>query len=116
VEGTIGYEALFSSEEWDSLDLPDETFLDNLTDFSSGAATSGSGCAAPNGAVPEGSSKHVVTIYNPPGQYEGNEARHELECERCDYIGAAESRDEADGIARLHEEFVAPLLEKWGIN
>ena len=116
MEETIGYEALFSSEDLDSLDFADEAFLDNLTDFSSGAADSGSGCAAPNGAVPEDSSNHLVTISNPPGQYEGNEAHYELECRRCDYIGAAGTREEAEAIARLHEEFVAHLVSKWEVR
>ena len=100
MEETIGYEALFSPEEWDAMmtgdwsDVPLEDYPD------------------PRGK--EGS--HNVFVASPPGQYEGNEERFELECDVCDYIGAADSSEEAQAIARLHEAFVATLVEKWSVD
>ena len=101
MEETIGYEALFSPEEWDALMSGDWT--DVAPD------------EFPQLERREGR-KHSVFIANPPGQYEGNEARYELECDVCDYIGAADSSVEAHAIARLHEAFVATLVEKWSVN
>ncbi|MDP9069305.1 MAG: hypothetical protein M3N53_13305 [Actinomycetota bacterium] len=91
MEETIGYEALFSREEWDSLELAEE---------------------ADGGA----DDRHGVTIWYPPGEFAGNEARHELECKRCGYIGAADGADEAEVMARLHESFVATLVESWSVE
>jgi len=56
---------------------------------------------------------HDATILYPPGDYAGNEERYELECVTCDYIGSASSLEEAEAIARLHEAFVAVLIEQW---
>ena len=101
MEETIGYEALFSAEEWDALmsgdwsELPEEDW------------------GSPKEGEPK---KHSVFIGNPPGQYEGNEERYELECDVCDYIGAADTAEEAQAIARLHEAFVATLVEKWTVT
>ncbi len=91
MEETIGYEALFSAEEWESLDLADE----------------------PGGGPDEA---HRVTVWYPPGEALGNEERYELECDVCDYIGAADTAEEAQAIARLHEGFVATLVEKWSVD
>ena len=101
MEETIGYEALFSAEEWDAIrsgdwsDVPADDW----------------------GSSKEGEpKKHSVFVANPPGTYEGNEERYELECDVCDYIGAADTADEAQAIARLHEAFVATLVEKWSVD
>ncbi|MDP9067876.1 MAG: hypothetical protein M3N53_05960 [Actinomycetota bacterium] len=79
MEETIGYEALFSAEEWASLDLFE--------------------WEDPDPEPP----KHRVTIWYPPGEAVGNERKYELECESCGLIAATESKDEADLVARLHE-------------
>jgi len=100
VEETIGYEALFSAEEWDSV----------MAGEWSGPDDSGS----PKEGISE--TKHSVFVASPPGQYEGNEKRFELECDVCEYIGAAESSEQAHAIARLHEAFVATLVEKWSVD
>ncbi|MDP9067945.1 MAG: hypothetical protein M3N53_06330 [Actinomycetota bacterium] len=39
----------------------------------------------------------------PAGEAAGYERRYELECESCGLISAAETEDEADVVARLHE-------------
>jgi hypothetical protein len=101
VEETIGYEALFSREEWDSLDLYDGEELE----FSD---------ASPNGDAVEGS--HACVIYDPPGELAGNETRFEIECDRCGTIGGTDTETEAKAIARLHEAFVATLVETWSVD
>lgn len=99
MEETIGYEALFSPEEWDSI--------------MSGEWAPPDDWDSPKEAE---SRKHSVFVGNPPGQFEGNEERFELECDVCDYIGAADTSEEAQAIARLHEAFVATLVEKWSVD
>jgi hypothetical protein len=101
MEETIGYEALFSAEEWDAIRSGD--WSDVPEDWGS-----------PKEESP--ASKHTVFVGYPPGQYEGNEDRFELECDVCDYIGAADTLEEGQAIARLHEEFVATLVEKWSVD
>ncbi len=93
MEETIGYEALFSPEEWDSLDLAD-------WDGSSGASAG----------------QHRVTVWFPPGEAAGNEERYEIECDVCGDIGAVDTEEEAQAIARLHEAFVATLVEDWSVE
>lgn len=83
MEETIGYEALFSPEEWDSLSLGDW-----------------------NGPEP----KHTVTIWYPPGESDVTENSYELECDICRLIGAAGTLEEAEAIARLHETLRATTL------
>ncbi|MDQ4144887.1 MAG: hypothetical protein M3198_14340 [Actinomycetota bacterium] len=100
MEETIGYEALFSPEQWDWI----------IAGEPSGPTDWGS----PNEEVSE--TKHSVFVATPPGQYEGNGERFELECDICDYIGAADSMEEAVAIAKLHETFVATLVEKWSVE
>ncbi len=99
MEETIGYEALFSAEEWDAIRSGEWSGPDDW-----GSSKEGE----PN--------KHSVFVANPPGTYEGNEERFELECDVCDYIGAADTAEEARAIARLHEAFVATLVEKWTVT
>ncbi|MDQ3785196.1 MAG: hypothetical protein M3360_10065 [Actinomycetota bacterium] len=81
MEETIGYEALFSAEEWDSIDLGTwET------------------------------PKHTVTVWYPPGESDVTENSYELECDVCKLIGAAGTLEEAEAIARLHESLRATAL------
>ncbi len=87
MEETIGYEALFSAEEWAEIVFAD---------------------------VP--APKHTTTVLHPPGDYEGNEHRYEIECDLCEYIGVADTLEQAQAIARLHEAFVATLAEKWSVD
>lgn len=100
MEETIGYESLFSAEEWDEIRSGDWSDPDDWDSSKEG----------------ESRSKHSVFIANPPGTYEGNDERYELECDVCDYIGAADTAEEAQAIARLHEAFVATLVEKWTVT
>ena len=93
MEETIGYEALFSSEEWDAIRSGDWS---EVPEGDWGSSKEG-----------EPDTKHSVFIGYPPGQYEGNEECFELECDVCDYIGAADSLDEAETQARLHEALKA---------
>ncbi len=85
MEETIGYGALFSSEEWDSLTGNREIV------------------------------GHEVTISYPPGELEGNEDAYELDCDSCGYIGAVETLQCAEASARLHEEFVAVLITNYEV-
>jgi hypothetical protein len=80
VEETIDYEALFSAEEWDAICSGDWSEVPS-DDW--GSSKEG-----------EPSPKYSVFIGNPPGTYEGNEARYEVECDVCDYIGAVDTAEE----------------------
>ena len=73
MEETIGYGALFSTDEWANFE-----------------------CAEWEGPDPDG--PHKVTVWYPPGEFAGNEQRHELECDTCGHIGAADSLDEAQAM------------------
>ena len=73
MEESIGYEDLFSAEEWDSLDLADPD------------------------------QPHSVTVWSKPGEHAGNDDRHELECTVCGYLGAEDGSFEAEKLATLHE-------------
>jgi hypothetical protein len=99
VEETIGYEALFCAEEWDAIRSGDWSEVPS-DDW--GSSKEG-----------ESKAKHSVFVASPPGQYEGNEERFELECDVCDYIGAVDTMEEAQAIARLNEAFVATLAGAW---
>lgn len=104
MEGTIGYEALFSAEEWDAIQSGDYSELEEV-DLQFGSIS-------PDG---EHTETHEVTIYDPPGQHAGNEDRFELECDRCGDVGTADSEQEAKALAKLHESFVATLVDRWTI-
>jgi hypothetical protein len=99
VEETIGYEALFSAEEWDATQTGDYSLLDEEVELEFGASPDGD----------HGS--HEVVIYDPPGQYAGNDKRFEIECERCGEIGTADDRELAGLIKRLHESLAARVIE-----
>ena len=59
---------------------------------------------------------HTCTIFDPPGQHEGDEDCYDVECDDCGFIAAADSHAQAEAIVRLHEEFVAVLVDKWGLE
>lgn len=92
MEETLGYESLFSPEEWDAIERPDW-----------------GGFPADIVFGPE-ASKHVARVFGPPGQYAGNEERFEVECDLCGDVGAGETQEEAEAIALLHEAFGAVLV------
>ena len=81
IEDVTSYEDLFSFEEWQAL----------------------TGNHKP--------AHHAVTIAYPPGQYEGNDNRYELDCDSCGHIGAVDTLECAEAAAKLHEAFVATLVE-----
>ena len=97
MEEPIGHETFFTPEEW--AELENAGWI--ATDVESAERPSRS---------------HRVSIGYPPGQYAGNEGRYELGCDVCDYIGTADAMEEAEAIARLHEAFVATLVEKWSVD
>ena len=37
----------------------------------------------------------------------------EIECDVCGFIAAVPTGEEAEAVARLHEEFIAVLAERW---
>lgn len=55
---------------------------------------------------------HAVTINYPPGEFEGNDNRYEIDCDSCGHIGAVESLECAEATANLHEAFVATLTSE----
>jgi hypothetical protein len=120
VEETIGYEALLSAEEWDSLDIGEWTDGDGSNpDGSPSGVTpfNGDGRAAPSQKVAsEGSyqgSEHRVSCTH---RVWGNEpSTYLLECDVCEIIGSADTLEEAQAIARLHESFVAELVGRWEV-
>jgi hypothetical protein len=79
------YQDLFSPEEWDTLTGHRDTI------------------------------SHAVTINYPPGEFEGNENLYELDCDSCGHIGAVDTLECAEGVARLHEEFVATLVASYEV-
>jgi len=102
VEESIGYEDLFSPEEWDAIRSGDWS---EVPEGDCGSSKEG-----------EPDTKHSVFIGYPPGQYEGNEECFELECDVCDYIGAADSLFEAEKLAVLHEILRARPVESWSVE
>ena len=69
MEETIGYEALLSADEWDSLDIGEWT-----------------------------------------------DGTYLLECDVCEVVGSVDTLEEAQAIVRLHESFVATLVESWSVE
>jgi len=90
VEETIGYEALFSSEEWDSLDIAEWEPIGD----------------GPEGPDPEAT--HTTNLYEVADGFE-------VECELCGVVGTVDGKTEGEAIARLHEAFVATLAEKFEV-
>jgi hypothetical protein len=52
---------------------------------------------------------HEVTVYEQGTSFDA-------ECEICGSVGIADSAEEAEAIKRLHEAFVATLVEKWTVT
>jgi hypothetical protein len=100
VEETIGYEALFSGEEWDAIQTGDWTLVD---EEEVGLEFPGSSFGDKDGA------SHEVTVYEQGASFDA-------ECEICGSVGIADSAEEAEAIKRLHEAFVATLVEKWTVT
>ncbi len=96
MEETIGYEALFSSEEWDAIDID-----------SFGTAEWEPGGDGPEGPDPDWA--HTTTLYEVSDGFE-------IECELCGVVGAVDGKTEGEAIARLHEAFVATLVEKFEVT
>lgn len=40
---------------------------------------------------------------------------YSLTCDLCGYVGTVATMEAADNVARLHEDFVAPLLKAWSL-
>jgi hypothetical protein len=59
---------------------------------------------------------HTCVIFDPPGQHAGDEDRYDVECDDCGFIASADSHAEAEAMVRLHEQFVAVLVDKWGLE
>lgn len=92
MEETLGYDSLFSPEEWDAIERADWSTFPVDDEF---------------GRAP----KHVARVFGPPGQYAGNEESFEIECDACGDVGAGGTQEEADAIALLHEAFGAVMVE-----
>ena len=99
MEETIGYEALFSSREWNAMLTDDWALLDDEADLE----FSGSPCGQ------EDEVAHQVRVYEQGTAFEA-------ECDACGSIGTADSIEQAEAIARLHEAFVATLVESWSVE
>ena len=45
----------------------------------------------------------------------GDAMSYSLACDLCGYIGRTKTLKAAENVARLHEDFVAPLLKAWSL-
>ncbi len=127
MEASIGYEALFSAREWNAIQTGDWSELDDEDPefppldgkFSSGVATTSCpGSAAQRREVaPEDPSsyapRHAVEIAELAATED--QQPFQLVCSICDEIGAADTSEEAQAIARLHQAFVATLIDTWEV-
>lgn len=87
MEDSIGYEGLFHRDECDSLDFAEwKEELDAC---------------------------HAVTITHDERK---TSAAYELDCGSCGSIGSADDKRLAKVIARLHENFVAKLVDRWSVG
>lgn len=71
MEDTIGYEAIFSTDEWYAIDFGSWDY-DEFEDV------------APDGELDD--APHAVTVYEVPGN------GFEVECERCGEVGISSDR------------------------
>ena len=127
MEETIGYEALLSADEWDSLDIGEWTDGDDpndLDDFSSpfgSAAINGGGFAAPSQVEPRGASsdkdpihlEFVHEIFCRTRNLDDGTTEYVLECDICEEIGTADEYEEADVIAQQHRTVTS---ESWEVG
>jgi hypothetical protein len=65
---------------------------------------------------PEKRKPHRCRVVERPDQHERAHERFEVECDLCGWVTAADTLEEGDAIARLHEQFVAVLVDRWGIH
>ena len=119
MEKSIGYEALFSSDEWESLTFGswDDPDLDpyDLSSLSDVVTIDGEGCAAPSQATPERilpdlgvEFTHEVSCRT--RQLDDGTTEYVLECDICEEIGTADDYEEADVIAQQHKTFTTELI------
>lgn len=59
---------------------------------------------------------HTTCITEPPNEHEGDDERFAVECQLCGWIAAVDTPEEAQAVARLHEEFVAVLVDRWEVS
>ena len=127
MEETIAYEALSAEQgdaigpgEWsyrdhDDLDLEPldiDQLSSGVTAIGPGSAAQGQG-VAPEDACPDWPA-HEVRISEI--DVTADEQPFQLSCSICEDIGGADTAEEAQAIARLHEAFVATLVEKWSVD
>lgn len=67
-------------------------------------------------ANPETEVCHTTRVFRYPGPHEGDEDRFDVECDRCGIVGSSGTEIQAKAVARLHEAFLATLLEKWRVE
>ncbi|MDQ3913763.1 MAG: hypothetical protein M3285_02985 [Actinomycetota bacterium] len=92
MEDTIGYDSLFSPEQWDAIERADWSAFPADEEFGPGAR------------------RHVARVFGPPGQHQGDEERFDVECDSCGHVGAGGDEQEADAIALLHEALGAVVV------
>jgi hypothetical protein len=127
IEDVASYIDFFSPEEWHAIVTGDRSGLphegwgqaSSSEQISAGVAVYGPDCAAHSDQVaPEDpladhrASRYLVTIV-PPKKCRSNQDCYEIECEACGSVGEANTLEEAEAIARLHQEFVAVLVDRW---
>jgi hypothetical protein len=129
IEDVASYSDFFSPEEWHAIHtgdwshVPDEDRDDptSTKQVSSGVAVNGPDCAAQRDqAAPEDSSaarakRHSVSVFV-PGMSGNRKHGYVLECIYCGFFGEADTLEEAHATARLHEEFVAVLVDRWDVS
>lgn len=59
---------------------------------------------------------HRTRVVQPAGPHEGDKDLFDVECDCCGIVGSAGTETEAKAIARLHEAFVATLMERWSVE
>ena len=96
MEETIGYEALFTSEEWDA--IQSNTYYDVMAE----EAELEFGSVSPQGD-PIGT-KHDVNTYKTDRGYE-------IECELCGNVGLADDEALAQVLTNFHETLQAMVTE-----
>jgi hypothetical protein len=88
VEETIGYESLFSAEDWSSLQNDEWALADE--DFELQAA--------------DPDTKHEVRIYE-------TKTGFDVECELCGSVGSADDESMAQVLGRFHETLQAMVVQ-----
>jgi len=94
VEETIGYEALFSPEEWDAIVSGDWT---DIADGDWGSSREGE---------PVTHKVSVAVVHD----------GYELTCGACEFCDHVSDVTEADNLKRLHEEFIAVVVDRRSVD